>query len=155
MTDYELKIKKYMFDNGIEGQHLVFEESCHTVEEAARAAEAEPEDLVKNICMLDDRGRLIVAIVKGEDRVSKDKLKKLTGSSKMRTLNADEILQQTGYPCGGVPSFGYEAEFIVDRRVMEKEMIISGGGSPNSLIKTSPTEIVRVNNGRVEDIRQD
>lgn len=29
-----------------------------------------------------------------------------------------EILEKTGYPCGGTPSFGYQAMFLVDPKVM-------------------------------------
>ncbi len=153
MTDYELKIKKYMFEHGVTAQHLVFKESCHSVQEAARAVDATPEDLVKNICLLDEDGELVVAIVKGEDRVSKDKLKTLTGAKKLKSLSPEEILDKIGYPCGGVPSFGYAARFFIDSRVMQKEIVYSGGGSANSLIKIAPTEIVRANGGAVEEIR--
>lgn len=154
MKQYEDKLKKYSNENKIVAEHLVFTESCHSVEEAARAAKADPTDFVKNICLVDSEGRLIVTIVKGEDRVSTTKVGGVLGTQKPRPATIDEVLQKTGYPAGGVPSFGYEAIFLIDERVMEKEIVFSGGGSENSLIKIATKELLRANNGRVVKIRK-
>ena len=109
---------------------------------------------VKNICLVDSDGNLVVAIVKGEDRVSTTRVGKAIGKDKPRTATPEEILERTGYPCGGTPSFGYEAVFLVDERVMEKEWVLSGGGSENSLLRIAPRELLRANGGRVEKIRR-
>jgi len=117
MNPYEEKIKKYIKDNNIKTEHLSFKTSCHSVEEAARTVNASAEDLVKNICLLDKEGNLIVAIVKGEDRASSKKIGKALGIEPPRTANPQEILQKTGFICGGVPSFGYPATFLISVRV--------------------------------------
>jgi prolyl-tRNA editing enzyme YbaK/EbsC (Cys-tRNA(Pro) deacylase) len=65
----------------------------------------------------------------------------------------DEILEKTGYPCGGTPSFGYEAMFLVDPRVMEREVVYTGGGSETSLVKIGTEELVRANHGTILRIR--
>ena len=51
-----------------------------------------------------------------------------------------------------MPSFGYNAIFLIDPKVMEVEKIYSGGGSTNSLVKISPQELQRVNGGTVVKI---
>ncbi len=150
----EKKLKDLMAARKIQGEHLVFDQSCHSVEEAAAAAKATPEDFVKNICLVDADGNLVVAIVKGEDRVSTKRVGKAIEREKPRTATPEEILERTGYPCGGTPSFGYEAIFLVDERVMEKEWVLSGGGSGNSLVRIAPRELLRANGGRVEKIRR-
>ena len=65
-----------MRENGIDGEHLTFSQSCHSVAEAAAAAGVTPEDFVKSICMVDGEGRLIIGIVKGEDRASTSRVSK-------------------------------------------------------------------------------
>ena len=154
MNEFEEKMKEYMIANGIKGEHLTFEEPCHSVEAAARAANATPEDLVKNICLVDSDGRLIIAIVKGEDRVSTKRIGKAPGVNSPRIATPDEILAKSGYPVGGVPSFGYEGLFIIDPKVMEKELVYTGGGSTYSLIKISTKELQRANNGLIARIRK-
>ncbi|MEK6858196.1 MAG: YbaK/EbsC family protein, partial [Nanoarchaeota archaeon] len=71
-----------------------------------------------------------------------------------RLATPEEILEKTGYPCGGTPSFGYSAIFLIDSKVIEKEIVYSGGGSENSLVKISTKELQRVNDGRVVNIRK-
>lgn len=154
MNEFEDKIKKFLIDSGAKAEHLVFEKSCHTVEEAAKAVNSTPEDLIKNICMIDDQGNLIVAIVKGEDRASTKRVGKALKIAPPRTAVPEEILKKTGYICGGVPSFGYKACFLIDPKVMEKEFVYSGGGSQNSLIKISTKELQQLNQGQVVRVRR-
>ncbi len=154
MNEFEEKMKEYMITNGIKGEHLTFEEPCHSVEAAARAANATPEDLVKNICLVDSDGRLIIAIVKGEDRVSTKRIGKVLGIGPPRVATPEEIINKSGFPVGGVPSFGYEGQFVIDPKVMEKEIVYTGGGSANSLIKISVRELQRANNGLIARIRK-
>jgi len=154
MNQYEEKLKKFLHDNNIQAEHLSFNESCHSVAEAAKAANTDIDNFVKNICMIDAEGNLIVAIVKGEDRASTSRVEKSLNIRDVRTASPEEILQRTGYPCGGTPSFGYQAKFLIDQRVMEKETIYTGGGSENSLLKISVKELQKANNADVVRVRK-
>ena len=151
--NYETKLKAYMHEHDVKAEHLTFQQSCHSVAEAAEAVHARPEDFVKSICLIAD-GNLVVAIVKGEDKVSTSEVGKIVNAQKIRTALPDEMLEKTGYPCGGTPAFGYAAIFLIDPRVMEKEVVYSGGGSETSLVKASPNEIQRANQGKIVRIRK-
>lgn len=154
MEQYIEKLKEYMIENNIEGEMQIFTTSCHSVQEAANAVGASPGDLVKNICMIDDKGNLIVTIVKGEDRVSTKRVGEALNMKPPRIANEQEILDKTGYPCGGVPSFGYDAIFIIDPKVMEKEIVYTGGGSEYTLIRISSINMQKANNGLILRIRK-
>ncbi len=152
--NYEEILKAYMRENNVAGEHLTFHQSTRSVAEAAEAAGVTPQDFVKNICMIDSNGLLIVGIVKGEDRVSTSRVARLLGVAEVRIATPDEILGKTGYPCGGTPSYGYEARFLVDERVLQKEVVYTGGGSVNSLVKIKSAELVKANHGQVVRIRK-
>ena len=155
MKQFESKLKDFIQNNHLNATHLVFEDSCHTVEEAALAANTSPEDIVKNICMIDnEHDQLIVAIVKGKDKVSSTKIGKALNIKRPSIATPEEILNKAGFPVGGVPSFGYEANFLIDQAVMELDVIYTGGGSPNSLVKISTNELLKTNNGIVVKIRK-
>lgn len=154
MNTYEQRLRIYLEEQHIQAEHLSFEQSCHSVAEAARAVNATPEDLVKSICLLDPQGQLITAIVKGEDRVSVSRVAKALQKEGLRLATPDEILEKTGYPCGGTPSFGYQAIFLIDPKVMEREQVFMGGGSESSLVKIKTAELMRVNQGALHRIRQ-
>ena len=154
MNYFEEKIKQYIKDNHFQAEYLSFTTSCHSVEDAAKSVHTSTENLVKNICLLDQQGNLIVAIVKGEDRVNLKKIGEALDIEPPRPAKPEEVLEKTSYICGGVPSFGYSATFLIDPKVMEKEMVYSGGGSENSLIKISPQELQRANQGQIIKIRK-
>lgn len=155
LNPYEAKLRMIIAQNGWQIEQLSFEESTHSVAEAARVVGAEPEDLVKNICLITPDGRLVVAIVKGEDRVSLEKVAFALGlDGKPRLATAAEILDRTGYPMGGTPSFGFDALFLMDERIFEKQIVYTGGGSPSALAKADPRELQRVNRGITAVLRK-
>jgi Cys-tRNA(Pro)/Cys-tRNA(Cys) deacylase len=123
MNIYEQRLQAYLEEQHIQAEHLSLDQPCHSVAEAARAVNASPEELVKNICLLDSNGQLITAIVKGGDRVSVPRIAKTLQKEGLRLANSEEILGKTGYPCGGTPSFGYQAVFLIDPKVMERELV--------------------------------
>jgi prolyl-tRNA editing enzyme YbaK/EbsC (Cys-tRNA(Pro) deacylase) len=154
ILDYKAKIREYIEQNNLQAEHFEFATSCHTVEEAAKAVNASIGELVKNVCLISEDGRLIVAIVKGEDRVSTSRVGKILQIERPRLATADEILRYTGYPAGGVPSFGYPAVFLIDTKVTESAYVYTGGGTTNSLVKISTTELLRANQGQVVRVRK-
>ena len=154
MREFEERLKRIIEEREIDAEHLSFDRYCRSVTEAARTVGAEPEDFVKSICMVDGNGGAIVAIVKGEDRASTSRVAEALGIERPRVASPDEILGLTGFPVGGTPGFGFDARFLVDPRVLEKERVYLGGGSERSLVRMSPRELVRANGGRVVMVRK-
>ena len=154
MREYEEKLKAIVREKAIKAEHLSFDRSCHSVAEAALTVGAEPEDFVKSICMVDGEGRAIIAIVKGEDRASTSRVAKFLGIERPRVASRDEILGLTGFPVGGTPGFGFDAVFLVDPKVLEKDTVYLGGGSDMALVRMGTSELVRANGGRVARVRR-
>jgi Cys-tRNA(Pro)/Cys-tRNA(Cys) deacylase len=130
-----------------------FNKSTHSVEEAAIAIGESPKRFVKNICVITDRG-LVVGIVKGENRVSLRRVAQALDVELPRLAYANEIVELTGYEFGGTPSWGFEAIFLVDSRVMDEAYVVTGGGQATSLIKTTPDAILKANQGTIARIRK-
>jgi prolyl-tRNA editing enzyme YbaK/EbsC (Cys-tRNA(Pro) deacylase) len=143
----------YIQAHGVQAQHLLFDQSTHSVAEAAAAVNATPQDFVKSICFISKAGQIIVAIVKGEDRADRSGVQQLLGLTKLSIASPEVMLARTGYPAGGTPPFGFEATFLMDERVFERDFVYAGGGSERSLIKITPSELQRVNGARVAKIR--
>lgn len=153
MDPNEERLKKFLERKGIQAEHFHFEDSCHSVKEAAKAANISADEIIKNICMISPEGEIFVAIARGKDGISISRVEEASGIKKIRVATPQEILEKTSYPCGGVPSFGYSAKFFIDFKVMEKEKIYTGGGSENSLIKISAKDMQKANNGKIARIR--
>ena len=154
MDLYEEKILDFIQEHAIRAEHLTFQQSCHSVAEAAVAVSAAAEDFVKNICMVTVNGEQIVAIVKGEDRADRFLIGQILNAAPPRLATPEEILAKTGYPCGGTPSFGYPATVLIDQRVLAKECVFTGGGSETSLIKINTRELLRASGGQVVNIKK-
>ena len=150
---YESKLKDAIRQLRIQAEHRHFDQSCHSVAEAAAAVGADASDFVKNVGLSDPAGKLVICIVKGEDKVDKDAAARIAGVSKLKTATPELMLEKTGYPVGGTPSFGYAAVFLVDERVMEKTTVWTGGGSSHALVKIAPADLVSANGGQVCRIR--
>jgi prolyl-tRNA editing enzyme YbaK/EbsC (Cys-tRNA(Pro) deacylase) len=119
------------------------------VEDAMKASGAKREDFIKSICMLDDEGNLIVGIVTGEDKVDAKEVGRILGMKKPVIATPDVVQKKTGFPCGGTPPFGFEAMYLIDPRVMEKECVWGGGGSERALTRIAPEEMRKANKGRI------
>ncbi|MGA4720015.1 aminoacyl-tRNA deacylase [Fictibacillus nanhaiensis] len=154
MENYHSAISSFILENNIDAIHMVLTESCHSVQEAAKAINVSQHDFVKNICLLDNKEELILAIVKGEDRVSTTRVGKALDIERPRLATEDEVLAHTGFPAGGVPSFGFKAIFLVDPKVTELSYIYTGGGSQLSLIKVETNSMLQANKGQVIRIRK-
>jgi len=151
--DYDEKLREYIEENSIDAEVISFQQSTHSVAEAADAVGADPEDFVKSICMIGSDGGLIVAIVKGEHRASTKRVSKALSIERPRIAEPHEMMDLTGYPVGGTPAFGYEATFLMDPKVLEKEKVYSGGGSSTALTYMSTEEMQRVNGAKVARLR--
>lgn len=149
----EEKLKAFIAEHGIQCTHLVFEQSTHSVAEAAQAAGVTPQDFIKSICLLTKDGRVVVAIVKGEDRADRQAVQRLLGAGKLTIASPEAMLEKTGYPAGGTPPFGFEATFVMDERVFEMPLVYGGGGSDRALIRITPHEMQRANGAGVARIR--
>jgi Cys-tRNA(Pro)/Cys-tRNA(Cys) deacylase len=155
MSPYEQQLHQFMQRNAVAGEHLIYAQSCHSVAEAAEAAGVTAEDLIKSIGVIDAQGNLIVAIVKGEDKVSTSRVAKALQLAEYPLIaTPEEMLAKTGYPCGGTPAFGYPATFLIDPRVFEKAIVYSGGGSEQALVRSTPQELQRVNGAQIVRVRR-
>lgn len=150
---YHDKLRAIIAEHRIQCEHLMFEQSTHSVAEAAQAAGVTPQDFIKSICMLTKGGRVVVAIVKGEDRADRRAVQALLSLGKLSITSPDEMLEKTGYPAGGTPPFGFDATFLMDERVFEMPVVYGGGGSDRALIRITPQAMQRANGARVAKIR--
>ncbi len=150
---FEQKLRDYIASAAVAAEHFVYEQSCHSVAEAAEAAGVTREDLIKSICMMTG-DELVVAVVKGEDAASTSRVGKFLGLERPRPATLEEMLARTGYPAGGTPPFGFSARFLVDERVLLTPVVYGGGGSARALVRLSSPELVRANGGTVARVRR-
>jgi len=129
---------------------IEFDEPVETVEQAAR--KVPPEKIAKSIVMIDSLGEPLLAIVPARSMVSHKKLRRLLNVRDVRLANAREVLQQSGYPPGGVPPFSKIKRVFLDEQVLRDETAIVGGGNVNNLVEVRTQDILTKMNAKVVDI---
>jgi prolyl-tRNA editing enzyme YbaK/EbsC (Cys-tRNA(Pro) deacylase) len=151
---YAKKFAQRITELGVDAEHLMFDQSCHSVAQAAAAINGTDDDLVKNICLTGPNEEFIIAIVKGPHRVSRKRVAKACELACVEMATAEKVLGITGYPIGGTPSFGVDARYLIDPAVMEQAIVYTGGGSDRALVKISTETLQQTNQAQVVRIRK-
>jgi prolyl-tRNA editing enzyme YbaK/EbsC (Cys-tRNA(Pro) deacylase) len=75
------------------------------------------------------------------------------GRKKVKLASPETVLQETGYPVGGMPPFGHRQPVttLIDHRVLENPEVYAGGGQI-PLIRLSPLTIVQAAQVQVLDL---
>ena len=154
MNEGEEKIKNFLNKRNVLCEFFKFSESCHSVAQAADALNTNPNEIIKNICLIDEESNPIIAIVIGEDRVSTKRVAKALNIQRPKVADSSEIIKKTGFHCGATPSFGFNAKFLIDTNIIEKDFVYTSGGSQNSLLKISTEDLQKLSNGIVTRIRK-
>ncbi|MHA1944763.1 MAG: aminoacyl-tRNA deacylase [Candidatus Hodarchaeales archaeon] len=140
-SENETRLKEYVEAHNIKTEHLVYNESLHTVADAIRVSGIGIELIAKSIVMVGQHGETIVAFVPGKSRVSTKRVGRLLNQEPPKIASVEEALNLTSYPIGGTPFIGYPATRLVDKKILEVEAVYSGGGSDRSLLKLWTSEI--------------
>ena len=153
MINEEAKLKKFIKEQGIQAEHLRFDESLHTVQDILRVTGIDLKNITKTMIFKGPQGRTIAAMVPAEFRVSESRLSKAAGFENLELANPNVAHERIGYPVGGMPCFGYEAILVIDPTVFEQEYIYTGGGSEFSITKLSTQELKRVTHPIIQRIK--
>lgn len=148
-------LQAYLHSHAIPGTILHLEVPTPTVESAAQAVGSDPEHIVKSILFL-VAGNPLLAIASGPAYIDRRVIARISEVSRkqVKLAGAEEVLQITGYPVGGMPPFGHKTPLptLIDRRVLEQEAVYAGGGDEHSLLRIAPPAILEVTQAQVSDL---
>ena len=139
---------------GVDLEILVFVESTHTAEEAARAVHAELGQIVKSLVFVapgDGGLETVVALVSGANRVDIARLAAVVGLPGLRRASADEASEQTGFVIGGIPPFGHHRPLrvIMDPDLGRFTEVWAAAGTPNAVFCVPPGTLRTLANATV------
>lgn len=130
------------------------EMSSATVAQAAEAHGVDPAQIAKTICLrLDDAPILVVAggLARLDNRKFKD-----TFGTKARLLNAEEVVEATSHPVGGVCPFGLPSPLRIycDVSLKQFEEVVPAAGSTNSAIRIATDRLAELTKATWVDVCQ-
>lgn len=119
-----------------------FEKSVHSSKDAAKVIGCELDQIVKTI-VLHDKDFYFVVILSGESRINYSRIKKLLNIARPNLATPQKVLALTGCPVGGVkPIFRTNLKVIMDERITKEGVVYGGGGDANTIMVTTPHEII-------------
>ncbi len=131
---------------------IVTEASSATVTLAAEAHGVEPAQIAKTICLRAGDETLLL-VTSGTARLSNRKFKDRFGG-KPRMLDAEQVLELTSHPVGGVCPFGVATPLPVYCDVSLKRFgeVVPAAGATNAAVRIPPERMATLTSAEWVDV---
>ena len=127
--------------------------SARTALDAAASLNCEVGAIVKSLLLRTDDS-FILCLVSGDKRCSLNKIKKILKKKDVSMANAEQVKSQTGFSIGGVSPVAHleKIEILIDSSLSKYENVYAAAGHPNSIFKITYKKLVKLTEGKEEDI---
>jgi prolyl-tRNA editing enzyme YbaK/EbsC (Cys-tRNA(Pro) deacylase) len=121
-----------------------FPEGTKTARDAAEAIGCEIGQIVKSLVFMAD-DKPVMAFTSGANRVDESKLTEVLEVTSVRRATPEEARAATGFAVGGTPPFGHPEPLtcLVDPDLLDWDEIWAAAGTPDSVFRLTPTELLR------------
>ena len=129
--------------------------STATVALAAAALGIEPDRIAKTLS-LRLGGEPILIVMSGESRLDNRKYKNRFGA-KAKMLSAEEVLEATSHPVGGVCPFGLPRPLRIhaDVSLRAYDFVLPAAGDTHHALRIAPARLVQLTGAEWVDVAQD
>lgn len=145
------ELKRLGFSNEV----VELQATTRTSAEAAQAVGCRVEQIAKSIVFRARKtDQPVLVIASGPNRVNEKKIGELI-SGPLGKADADYVRQTTGFVIGGVPPVGHleKLEVFIDEDLLQYEEIWAAAGSPHAVFRLTPSDLVKMTEGRVVSIK--
>ena len=139
------------FDSSLKVEAL--NSSARTALDAAATLNCEVGAIVKSLLLRTD-DNFILCLVSGDKRCSLNKIKKILNNKDVSMANAEQVKSQTGFSIGGVSPVAHleKIKILIDSSLSRYENVYAAAGHPNSIFKITYKQLVKLTEGKEEDI---
>ena len=145
------RVREALAARGFTGQIRELAQSTRTAAEAAAALGCQVDQIAKSLVFRGTASdRVVLVIASGVHRVDEAKVAALVGEP-IAKADAAFVRTRTGFAIGGVPPLGHPAapDTVIDEALLTWDAIWAAAGSPNSIFRLTPAELVAMTRGRV------
>ena len=134
-------VRQWLAGHAPDLQLIEVAQSTATVDTAARALGVEPARIAKTLAVRAGE-QVCLLVTRGDARLDNAKSKAEFGS-RPRMLGAEETLEVTGHPVGGVCPFGLATALPVylDVSLQPFDIVYPAAGSLNTSVKVTPQRL--------------
>ncbi len=151
------RVADVLTQHGIAARIVTFDASTRTAADAAGAIGCDVAQIAKSIILKTRQSnRLVLVVTSGRNRVCEKSVTELVGE-KVGRADADFVREKTGFAIGGVaPVAHLETPLVlVDEDLLALPELWAAAGTPNSVFRLTPQELVALTAGRVARIKEE
>lgn len=147
----ELEVKKVPFtllEHGHKARHA---------QEAASERGVPLQQVVKTLLVRRPDGRHVIALVRGDQRLSLKKLARLVEVKTLEMAPEEDVPRITGYQVGAVAPLGLRRKDVpiyVDHHIVQEPQVSISAGRHDTGLELSSEDLVRAVGGRVADLTE-
>ena len=148
------RVRDYFTQLGEDVKVRELSASTRTAQLAADAVGTALGSIVKSLIFIIDDDRTVLALVAGDQRADSEKIARCLDGQSARMAKGEEVRVRTSYAIGGVPPVAHVTpmETLIDQTLLRFETVWAAAGAPNALFEIDTQKLVRLTQGRVEDI---
>jgi len=145
------RVRSALIELGLDSEIKEFSASTRTSADAAAAIGCSVAQIAKSLVFrAKPSGRAILVMASGANRVDEKKLAAALGVT-IGKADADFVRAETGFAIGGVSPVGHgiKLKTFIDEDLMALSEIWAAAGSPNSVFRLTPQDLLRVTGGQI------
>ena len=122
--------------------------------EAVEKLNLNASSVFKTLVVSNELGKLAVAIVPVDTKLSEKKMAKALGVKKVAMAQADAVMASTGYVLGGVSPLGQKKSLptVLDATAEPQAVIYVSAGKRGLEVELSPKDLAQLTRGKFADI---
>lgn len=150
------RVALFIASHDLDAEIVHAPEGTPTVALAAAALGVDVDQIIKTLVFVSPEQSMVIGIARGTGRIDRVKLAEAAGASKLKLAPSDRVLEETGYPAGGVAPVDLPttAIVVVDERVIEQEEVFGGAGTDLHMLRIRTADVIRLNRAIVARIVQ-
>ena len=131
----------------------ILNSSARTAQDAATSLGCQVGAIVKSLLLRTD-DNFTLCLVAGNKKCSLNKVKTILGAKNVSMANAQQVKNQTGFSIGGVSPIAHleKVKTLIDLSLSRFDNVYAAAGHPNSIFKITYNQLIKLTEGREEDI---
>ncbi len=157
MTKIRTHAIRTLDELGIPYRVLLHAHKARNVEEAAAERGVAERQVVKTLLVRRPDKRHVLALVRGDQRLSLKKLARLVGVKTLEMAPEADVPRITGYQIGAVAPLGLrrsDVPIYVDHHIGEEPRVSISAGRHDAGLELATEDLIRAVDGRVADITE-
>ncbi|WP_255991874.1 YbaK/EbsC family protein [Chitinolyticbacter albus] len=157
MSESQARVTSALAAAGVSTEIRSFAESTRTSQEAADAIGCTVAQIAKSVILRAKASeRHVLVVTSGANRVCEKTVAQLVGE-KIGRADADFVRSHTGFVIGGVAPLAHAEPPItlIDEDLLQHAEVWAAAGTPNSVFRVSPQQLVALTAGQVARVREE